>query len=70
VAKVVKLNEIAKARGQNMAQLAIAWTLRNPIITSALIGASKPEQIEDVVGALDNLELSEEELQSIEEILA
>jgi L-glyceraldehyde 3-phosphate reductase len=70
VAKVVKLNEIARARGQTMAQLAIAWTLRNPIITSALIGASKPQQIEDVVGALDNLELSEEELGAIEEILA
>jgi L-glyceraldehyde 3-phosphate reductase len=53
-----------------MAQLAIAWTLRNPIITSALIGASKPQQIEDVVGALDNLELSQEELGAIEEILA
>ncbi|MFL7838076.1 MAG: L-glyceraldehyde 3-phosphate reductase [Candidatus Promineifilaceae bacterium] len=69
VAKVVKLNEIAKARGQNMAQLAIAWTLRNPVITSALIGASKPEQIEDIVKALDNLELSVEELAAIERIL-
>ena len=69
VARVVKLNEIAKARGQNMAQLAIAWTLRLPVITSALIGASRPEQIEDVVGALDNLEFSAEELQAIEEIL-
>jgi L-glyceraldehyde 3-phosphate reductase len=69
VSKVVELNKIAKARGQNMAQLAIAWTLRNPLITSALIGASKPEQIEDVVMALDNLELNEEELEAIEEIL-
>jgi L-glyceraldehyde 3-phosphate reductase len=52
-----------------MAQLAIAWTLRNPVITSALIGASKPEQIEDIVRALDNLALSEEELVAIEAIL-
>jgi L-glyceraldehyde 3-phosphate reductase len=70
VAKVVKLNEIAESRGQNMAQLAIAWTLRHPTVTSALIGASRPEQIEDIVGALDNLALSEEELRAIEAILA
>ncbi len=70
IAKVVKLNEIAQARGQTMAQLAIAWTLRLDTITSALIGASRPEQIVDVVAALDNLELSEEELQAIEDILA
>jgi len=70
VAKVVKLNEIAKARGQNMAQLAVAWVLRLDGITSALIGASRPEQIADVVGALDNLSFSEEELLAIEDILA
>ena len=70
VAKVVKLNEIAQARGQNMAQLAIAWVLRYKGITSALIGASRPEQIEDAVGALDNPALSAEELQAIETILA
>jgi L-glyceraldehyde 3-phosphate reductase len=70
VAKVVELNKIAEARGQNMAQMAIAWTLRNPQITSALIGASKPEQIEDIVGALDNLAWSDEELEAIEAILA
>jgi L-glyceraldehyde 3-phosphate reductase len=70
VAKVVKLNEIAQARGQNMAQLAIAWVLRLKTVTSALIGASRPEQIEDAVGALDNLALSAEELQAIETILA
>ncbi|MFN2134544.1 MAG: aldo/keto reductase [Candidatus Promineifilaceae bacterium] len=70
IAKVGKLNEIAKARGQNMAQLAIAWTLRSNLITSALIGASRPEQIEDVVMALDNLDLSEEEQAAIESILA
>lgn len=70
LAKVSKLNEIAKARGQNMAQMAIAWTLRLDVMTSALIGASRPEQIEDAVKALDNLEFSDEELQAIEGILA
>ncbi|MDX1416936.1 MAG: aldo/keto reductase [Candidatus Promineifilaceae bacterium] len=70
LAKVVRLNEIAKARSQNVAQLAIAWVLRLEVITSALIGASSPEQIEDSVGALENLTFSEEELQAIEEILA
>ena len=70
IRKVVKLNEIALARGQNMAQLAVAWVLRLPVVTSALIGASRPEQIEDVVKGLDNLEFSVEELQMIEDILA
>ena len=68
--KVQKLNEIAKARGQNMAQLAIAWVLRLETTTSALIGASKPEQIVDAVGALDNLDFSDEELAQIDAILA
>ena len=67
--KVVKLNAIARDRGQNMAQLAIAWNLRHPEMTSALIGASKPAQIEDAVGALDNLDFSEDELNRIEAIL-
>ena len=70
VAKVIKLNEIAKARGQSMAQMAVAWVLRHKQMTSALIGASKVSQIEDIVATLDNLEFSDEELQNIEEILA
>lgn len=70
LAKVRKLNEIAKARGQNVAQLAIAWVLRHQGMTSALIGASKVSQIEDAVKALDNLAFSAEELQTIENILA
>ena len=68
--KVVKLNAIARERGQNMAQLAIAWTLRLPEMTSALIGASKPSQIEDAVVALDKLEFSDNELARIEAILS
>ena len=68
--KVTQLNAIATERGQNMAQLALAWTLRHPEMTSALIGASKPEQIIDAVGTLDNLDFSEDELARIEAILA
>ena len=68
--KVVQLNAIAQERGQTMAQLALAWTLRHPEMTSALIGASKPAQIKDAVGALDNLAFSEDELARIEAILS
>jgi L-glyceraldehyde 3-phosphate reductase len=67
--QVRQLNEVAQARGQTMAQLALAWVLRKPVITSALIGASRVEQIEDAVATLEHLDLSEEELQRIEEIL-
>lgn len=70
VNKVRKLNDIAQARGQTMAQMAVSWTLRHNIMTSSLIGASRPEQIVDVAKALDNLDFSAEELQSIEAILA
>lgn len=70
VAKVRKLNEIAKARGQDMAQMAVAWVLRHRVMASALIGASRPEQIEDVVAALNNLAFSEDELQAIDAVLA
>lgn len=69
LAKVHRLNGIAQARGQNLAQLALAWVLRLPEMTSALIGASRVSQIEDAVAALENLEFSQEELQSIEDIL-
>lgn len=68
--KVGKLNQIAQNRGQTMAQLAIAWVLRHKGMTSALIGASKVQQIEDAVAALNNLDFSDEELTSIEGILA
>jgi len=68
--KVRALSEVAKARGQSMAQLAIAWVLRHKVVTSALIGASKPQQILDVAGAINNLDFSSEELNQIETILA
>jgi L-glyceraldehyde 3-phosphate reductase len=52
-----------------MAQMSIAWVLRNPTVTSALIGASRPEQVDDAVGAIQNLDFSSEELSAIEAIL-
>lgn len=67
--KVRKLNEIARQRGQSMAQMALAWVLRNPVVTSALFGASRPEQVRAAVGALQNLEFSIEELAAIDAIL-
>ena len=70
IAKVRRLNQLAQARGQSMAQLAIAWVLRHPGMTSALIGASKVRQIEEAVAALDNLAFSDDELAAIEAILA
>jgi L-glyceraldehyde 3-phosphate reductase len=70
IGKVRQLREIAQERGQTIAQMAIAWTLRLPEMTSALIGASKVQQIEDAVGALDNLDFSADEIQRIEQILA
>jgi L-glyceraldehyde 3-phosphate reductase len=68
LAKVQKLNDIAQQRGQSLAQMALAWVLRHEGMTSALIGASKPAQITDCVGALQNLEFSSEELADIDVI--
>lgn len=65
-----RLNVIAQARGQSLAQMAIVWTLRHPQMTSALIGASKVQQIEEAVAALDHLEFSADELAQIEAIIA
>ena len=67
--RVEKLNELAQARGQSLAQMAIAWVLRKPAVTSALIGASSVKQLEDNLASLNNLNFSEEELNRIEEIL-
>lgn len=69
ITRVAKLNEMAKARGQSMAQMAIAWVLRHPGMTSALIGASRVGHVEEAVAALDNLDFSAEELAAIEAIL-
>ncbi len=67
--RVRALGVIATARGQSLPQLALAWVLRHPGMTSALIGASRIEQIEDAVGALKRLDFSAEELSSIDSIL-
>jgi L-glyceraldehyde 3-phosphate reductase len=67
--KIRKLDVLAKARGQTLAQMAIAWVLRHPEMTSALIGASRVSQIDDAVAALDNLQFSAQELTQIDEIV-
>ncbi|HSZ08122.1 MAG TPA: L-glyceraldehyde 3-phosphate reductase [Steroidobacteraceae bacterium] len=66
LANVRALNDIAQRRGQSLAQMAIAWVLRKPVITSALVGASSWAQIEECLGALRNLEFQQEELDRIE----
>lgn len=70
LAKVRALNEIARNRGQSLAQMAVAWTLRDPGVTSAIIGASRVSQIEEIAAALPNLEFSVAELEGIEGILS
>jgi L-glyceraldehyde 3-phosphate reductase len=66
VAKIRALNEIAARRGQTLAQMALAWTLRDPRVTSTLIGVSSVEQLEANVAALDRLDFSDEELEEID----
>ncbi|WP_309067112.1 aldo/keto reductase [Microbacterium sp.] len=60
------LNDIAAARGQSLAQLALQWTLRNPVVASALIGASRTEQLDENIAALDGPEFTEDELAAID----
>ncbi len=67
--RVKKLNTIAKKRGQKLSQMALAWVLRQPQVTSALIGASSVEQLEDNLGTLKNLDFTEGELKEIEKVL-
>jgi L-glyceraldehyde 3-phosphate reductase len=64
--KIRALNEVASARGQSLAQMALAWTLRDPRITSALAGASSVEQLETNVAALERLDFTDEELAEID----
>jgi L-glyceraldehyde 3-phosphate reductase len=66
LSKVRALNQIAARRGQSLAQMAVAWTLRDPRVTSALVGASSVHQLEQNVAALDNLDFSEAELREID----
>jgi len=67
--KVRKLNELAKERTQSLAQMALAWVLRKPQVTSALIGCSSVEQLKDNLATLEKLNFSEDELDKIEKIL-
>lgn len=69
IEKVKRLSEIATRRNQSISQLAISWILRNKIVSSVIIGASKPSQIEENVRAIENLEFTEKELEDIDEIL-
>jgi len=68
--KVRRLNELALGRGQSLAQLAIAWVLRHSQVTSAIVGASRQAQLDDVLGSLSRLTLSADELTEIDRILA
>lgn len=70
IEKVRKLNEIAVGRGQTLAEMALAWLLKDPRVTSVLIGASSVDQLMDNLKALDNLSFSPDELKMIEEILS
>ena len=70
LAKTRKLDEIAKARGQTLAQMSLAWLLSRPAVTTVLIGASRPSQVEDCAGAAANLHFTSGELAAIEQILA
>ena len=67
--KISRLNEVALRRGQTLAQMSLAWILRNPEVTSVLIGASKVSQVEDAVGIIKQPPLDEGEIRKIDEIL-
>jgi L-glyceraldehyde 3-phosphate reductase len=66
LAHVRALNELARSRGQSLAQMAIAWTLRDPRVTSSLVGARNVAQLDDSLGALDRLEFTDDELAEID----
>ncbi len=70
IAIIKRLSNIAHERGQSLAQMAVAWTLRDPVVTSALIGASRPEQVIENVRALDHAGFTEDELDAIDKVLA
>jgi L-glyceraldehyde 3-phosphate reductase len=70
LAQIKKLNELAGKRGQTLAEMALAWILKDGIVTSVLVGASKPSQILDNIKAIENVNFSDEELKLIDEIVA
>lgn len=69
IEKIKKLNELASSRGQTLAQMALAWVKNNPAVTSVLIGASRPEQIDDAVGMMEHPDFTAEELSKIDKII-
>lgn len=69
IEKIKKLNELAASRGQTLAQMALAWVKNNPAVTSVLIGASRPEQIDDAVGMMEHPDFTAEELAEIDKII-
>jgi L-glyceraldehyde 3-phosphate reductase len=68
LARIRELNELAQRRGQSLAQMALAWTLRDPRVTSALVGVSSVEQLESNVAALENLDFTDDDLAEIERL--
>ena len=66
--KIRALNEVAAGRGQTLAEMALSWILRDGIVTSVLVGASKPQQLLDNIKAIENTEFSEKELKKIDEL--
>jgi L-glyceraldehyde 3-phosphate reductase len=69
LAKIRRLNELARTRGQTLAEMALAWVLRHPLMTSVVVGASRVEQLEDAIGALGNLSFTPDELETIDAAL-
>ena len=69
IEKVNRLNKIAESRNQSLAQMAIAWILKDDRITSVILGASKPQQVTDAIGAIRNINFEKEELEKIDSIL-
>ena len=69
IEKIKELNQIARGRGQSLAQMAVAWLLKDPRITTVLVGASSSKQLLDSIGCLQNLDFSAEELATIERVL-
>ena len=67
---VKALNQVARERGQSLAEMAVAWVLRDPRVTSALVGTSKVSQVDDNVAALKNLKFTADELRAIDGVLA
>lgn len=70
IQKITALNELAQARGQKLSQMAIAWVLRQPAMTSVILGASRISHVEDAVASLAKLDFTEKELKAIDQILA